>query len=263
MDQSIQIGMLHRLSLVLRLVQRDYTLQFAGTTGGIIWLAAQYLFQIAVYYAIFGFVLSGGESGRFSSGSDYFSFLLSGMIFWLPLSEMFLRSCVILHENRALIRRTKTGMQLFVWIPIFRGIIHYMVLFPVVALILYSRDTLSPLFPIAFIYSVSVMLLLAGWGFIFARMSVILLDVSSAVRLLLQIVFWLTPIVYDIPGSFHKIMGWNPLFGIIEAHRFLLIRDYRLIPTETIYGIIALFILSVIAYFASSRRLNTVVVDNL
>ncbi len=252
-----------RLDLIMRLVRRDYTLQFAGTTGGIVWLGIQYLFQIAVYYAIFGFVLSGDEGGRFSSGMDYLSFLLSGMVLWLPLSEMFLRSCVILHENRSLIRRTSTGMDLFIWIPVFRSLIHYIVLMPFVILILYSRGSLSPYFPLSILFAIFTMFIFAGWGFIFARVSVIMLDVSSAIRLLLQIVFWVTPIVYDIPDHLNWIMGWNPLFGMMEIHRFLLLNSYTDLPFEIINGFIFFAVLSTAAYYLSARRLNTVVVDNL
>jgi len=46
--------------ICLSLTRRDYAIQFAGTLLGLIWLIAQYAFQIGIFFVIFGFIIKAG-----------------------------------------------------------------------------------------------------------------------------------------------------------------------------------------------------------
>lgn len=257
-----------RIRLILSLVHRDYAMQFAGTSMGLLWLIIQYVFQIGVFYVIFGIVLPADQSaGRFFSpeGVDYLSYLLGGMCLWLPLSDMLVRSCQILVENRALIRRTAVGAGVFVWVPVFEGLIHYLILYIPIAIIGYFRNTLSVLSPLAFLLGVVVLLGMAGWGFILARISVLVRDTSPIIRLLLQVVFWLTPIVYAVgPSSIHTF-AFNPFFAPMELHRALLFSSPHEWPPQIPLwnGTLVLILLSIPIYRLSAVRLNAIIVDHL
>ncbi|MEQ9367075.1 MAG: ABC transporter permease [Leptospirales bacterium] len=289
------------VGLILSLVRRDYAVQFAGTALGIVWVLVQYIFQIGIFFLIFGVILpqapgaaeaGGGKLAAFTAGrADYLSFLLGGMCLWLPLSEMLLRSCSILADNRGLIRRTGLGLRGFLWVPVFEGLIHYALIFGIVAAVGFARGVLSPLFPLAFLGGSLVLLLFSGWAFIFARISILLKDVSPLMRLIFQIAFWLTPIVYVVSLDWMRYFAWNPLTGILETHRRLLFSGtpgdfaafadfgnntgavesvaalFVTIPGAPVFGIFSgvacLVALSVPAYLLSARRLNGLVVDQL
>ncbi len=252
-----------KLTLLVVLVRRDYTLQFAGTAAGVAWLVIQYLFQIGIFYVIFGLVLPDGN-GRAAGGSyDYFSYLLSGMILWLPLSESMIRSCAILDDNRPLIKRTRLGMELFQWIPIMRGIVQYLVLYIPVVVIIYFRGELALSSPAALLFGIASMILLAGWNFILSRLSILLKDLTSVMRLATQLLFWATPVVYTIPERWVPIFRWNPIYAILRFHRFLLIRNEPPLSGGEWVGLLLFAFFSAAAYTISARRLNIVVADNL
>lgn len=308
---------------ILSLVRRDYAVQFAGTALGIVWVLVQYAFQIAIFYLIFGVILApaapdsaepaladslssgkladslnSGKLAAMTGGSaDYLSYLLGGMVLWLPISEMLLRACSILADNRGLIRRTGLGLRGFLWVPVFEAVLHYTLIFGMVALLGLARGVLSPLAPLAYLGGLGLLFALSGWAFIFARASILLKDISPLLRLAFQLIFWLTPIVYVVGPDVMGIFAWNPVTAPVELHRRLLfcgapgsgfapgfatfaeaqaclaampgsaeISAHRLLPAPFAglwTGVLVLVALSVPAYLLSARRLNALVVDQL
>lgn len=261
-NRSMMQESIDRTRLLFSLVRRDYAVQFAGTALGLTWLFVQYGFQIAVFYAVFGVLLGGPRSGLGPEGSDYLVYLLSGMSLWIPLSEMLIRSGSILSENRALIRRTSVGADLFARVPFVQAILHYTLLALLTAPIAYFRGALAPTVFLAFPVGLLVLWFFSGWALVFARMSVILKDVSPILRLLLQVVFWCTPFVYSIPPRLMGVMAWNPLYGPLELHRALF--SGTSFPPMLVYqGALALALLSIPLFLLASLRLGNITADHL
>ena len=250
------------------LVRRDYAIQFAGTALGLSWLIIQYIFQIAIFFLIFGVILAGPVrgGGLMPSGeTDYLSFLLGGMSLWLPVSDMLLHSCGILTDNRALIRRTDLGANRFIWIPIFQGMIHYSILILPVCVIGLVRGTLSVYFPFAIIVGLCTIFALSGWAFILARISVLLKDITPLMRLLFQLLFWFTPIIYMASKKTLWFFSLNPVYVVIEIHRNLLFELPGSMISEIPFlnGVFLFLIISLPAFYISSRRLGVIVSDHI
>ncbi len=248
-----------RIRLILSLVRRDYAIQYAGTALGLVWLLVRYSFQIGIFLFVFGLLF--GDGMRATPGSDYLSFLLGGMTLWLPFSEMILRSAGILVDNRALIRRTSVGADAFLWIPVLQSFFQYMVLALLAGAGLFIRGTLPPTFPAALLFGLLVLLVFSGWGFLLARISVLLKDTTPLLGILLQVVFWSTPIAYAAPSSWAGFFLWHPLAGVISVHRALFSGGPTLV--ESLSGSIVFLLASVPIYFLSSRRLRSLVGDQL
>ena len=260
-------SLLQSWRIVLSLVRRDYAVQYAGTLLGVLWVLVQYLFQIALFWLIFGYLFAAAlptRGARLMASGDYLVFLLSGMGLWLPLSEMLLRSCGILVDNRSLIRRTAIGMTGFLRLPLAEAWLHYgLIMIPILG-IFWLRGALvwSAFLGVAF--GMLVILFFSGWAFVLARIGVILKDVTPLMRLALQLVFWGTPIIYPPPSSLDGFFRWNPLHGIIGLYRALLLGDadsiglYLRMP-----GLIFFLAASLPVFFLSSRRMGRLVADHL
>ena len=171
------------LSLIYSLVRRDYALQYAGTLLGLAWLLVQYVFQVALFYVIFGLLLPAGGRVAGPENADYLAYLLGGMALWLPLSEMLLRGCGILTENRQVVRRTVVGARLLLWVPVFEALVHYTILFVLVLGVGALRGTSPGWFPAAYAFGCLVILFFGGWSFLLARVGIIFKDVSPLMRL--------------------------------------------------------------------------------
>lgn len=254
----------NQLLLLSAFARRDYAVQFAGTSLGILWPIIQYVFQVAIFYIIFGFLFSQMElPGRGIDGMDYLSYLLGGMAVWLPVSEMLLRSCSILTENRSLIRRTDTGYNVFLRIPVFQAFIHYSLITALVIILGLLRGTLQSTALIALPIGFTVILFMAGWAFILARISVILKDLTPVLRMLLQVAFWATPIVYFIPEDVQSIWQWNPFYHFVYLHRNLLFLTEQSYLLPEVYKIIGFIAISLLAFYLSRFRLNEVIQDQI
>lgn len=248
-----------RIRLILSLVRRDYAIQYAGTALGLVWLLVRYSFQIGIFLFVFGLLF--GDSMRVAPGSDYLSFLLGGMTLWLPLSEMILRSAGILVDNRALIRRTSVGADAFLWIPVVQSLFQYIILSLLAGAGLLVRGSLSPMFPLALLFGLAVILVFSGWGFFLARVSVLLKDTTPLLGILLQVVFWSTPIAYAAPASWARFFLWHPLAGMMAVHRALF--SGGPMEFDVLLGGGVFLLVSLPVYFISSRRLRTIVGDQL
>ncbi|MDH5654605.1 MAG: ABC transporter permease [Spirochaetia bacterium] len=256
------ITQINFFKLVLVLVKRDYAMQYAGTLLGLLWLLIQYVFQIAVYYVLFGIVFSDG-GGRFIYQGDYFLYIMSGMMLWIPVSEMLLRSCSIIYDNKTLVKRTGMGMKLFIWIPVVQGLIYYFLLFGISFAAGFLRGGLHVISPLAVFYGAAVILFFSGWSFIFSKASLILKDFTPVMRLILQVLFWLTPIIYAVPEEYQRYLAWNPFYGIIELNRWMFHPSYRDLTYVDFQGMFALILLSIVSFLISRIRLESVALDQI
>lgn len=245
-----------RITTLLALIRRDYAVQYAGMGLGLAWLFINYAMQIGVFYLVIG-------RGLYADQDDYAARLLSGMALWIPLSEMLMRSGSILSENRVLIRRTNTGRELFVWIPIVQALFHYLLLSIPLSLILsLSGGSLS--LPSALLSlpgglfgGWAALLIVSPWALILARLAVILRDLTPLLRPLLQILFWLTPIAY-LPASWSHM---NPLTYLLALHGSLFAG--LPVPESGALSFAIALLITLMAAVISSFRLNRIVEDHL
>ena len=110
------------------------------------------------------------------------------------------------------------------------------------------------------------MLFFAGWAFLLARFGVILKDVTPIIRLFLQAAFWATPIVYAAGERTLRFFIWNPIYAPLELHRFLLFGAPGSGPLEAIpwlNGFFLFFLISLVLYYFSSRRISEIVADHM
>ena len=243
--------------------------QYAGAGLGIGWLFVQYLFQIGIFYLIFGVVLSSGQNESLGveahriTGPDFLNYLLGAMTLWLPLSEMLLRSGSILSENRGLIRRTPGAMDAMTWIPLSQAILHFTILSVPTWIIAYASGGLAWTFPLGFFIGLFFLVAMAPFCIYLQRVSVLLKDLSPILRLGTQILFWATPMVYVVHNEkILSLMSWNPLFCMVDLERHLL---YGMPPMAdaSLFGLLWFLPASLLLGLLSRFRLKEVSADFL
>lgn len=254
------ISLWNQIKIVFSLLKRDYATQYSGTLAGIFWIIFQSIFQIFIFFILFGFVLTDRSSN--SIKSEYLTYVVSGMALWLPIAEMMIRSGSLLTENRALIRRTPGAIGYFLSIPFAGSIVQYSILFTASILIILLTDhtIILPLYsPIAFIYGIFVLFFFSGYSRLIGKAAVLLKDLTPIVRLLVQILFFATPIVYISDLNW---FSYNPLFGLIDLHRQIMTglsyTDMSVFVSTVIFSII-----SILLFYAGTLRLEESVMDQL
>lgn len=259
---------LDKLLIILVLVKRDYALQFAGSVIGVFWMFIQSLSLFAIYSFVFLFFNKTGS--LYNSASDAISYILSGMVFWIPLQEMLIRGVTIITDNRNLIKRSRLGMDLFLWISFVQMLIHFTIVFLPVSAFVLIRENLNFTgfllgFPLAFLSGLFLMPLL----YYLSKANILLKDISPVIRLISQGLFWTLPILYTSSGKVNLINVLNPFYFLLEIFRYCFIRNYEMSFfsnqsfTVTILSFSTYLLLFLIVYFLTKRNLNSIVGDHL
>lgn len=232
-------------------------MQFAGSVLGGIWLVLQGSVLIGLYI----FIAGGIGLIRTNSTPDYIPYILSGLLFWIPIAEMIQRSTTILTDNRSLIKRSGLGADLFLWIPVIQMFFHFTILsIPVMGYLFWmGKPGLTSLLILPWIGITA--LVFFPFLIYLSRSNVLLKDISPVVRLFLQLGFWSLPLVYIQPAHWLDIIQYHPLFFFLEVFRFLLFPDS---PVHTPYYIPLFFTLGMgLFYKLLNLRFKEIILDHL
>lgn len=185
---------------------------------GYLWSILDPLLMSLIYWFIFTQVFSRGVGE-----SPYIVFLLSAMLPWVWLNG------AVSDATRAFLRDMKLvrSVALPHWIWVGRIVcskgIEFLLSLPVlIAFAVFSGASVGPgllWFPVA---TIMMGALILGVGLIIAPLVVFFRDLERAVKLVLRLLFYASPIIYgaaDLP-EFAQPLAWlNPLSGIFALFR--------------------------------------------
>ncbi len=204
----------HR-ELVRNLVLKDLKLKYRDSVFGFLWSLANPLLLVAVYGFVFGSILPGGPP-RFAY------FLMVGILPWNFFSQSVMMATGSILENGNLIRKVALPLEVFPVSTMLFNLAQYglalLVFFPAAMLFLGVPPAWSwfAFVPVLVLHA----LFTAGLCFVVAAANVFYRDVRHFIEIFLTLLFWLTPIVYDVrsvPGALASIIQLNPMTHFILA----------------------------------------------
>jgi lipopolysaccharide transport system permease protein/teichoic acid transport system permease protein len=211
----------YRTTLSL-LVVRDIQNRFVGSLGGMVWTVLHPLLLVATYSLIFSHVF-----GRTMRDVPFAIWLFSALLPWITFNEALRSATNCLQRYHNLIKKTPLPSELLVLVPIgAAGITHAVGLCVLIVLILGFGPSLTPTALLIPGYLVCLGLLCLGLGWLLASLNVFFRDVFQILNVILNVWFYLTPIIYPLkvlPESYRVWMAWNPMFFITEGYRLSLL----------------------------------------
>ena len=224
-------------TLIVALTVRELQSRYVGTLGGILWTFAHPLAVIAVFYFVFAI-------GFRSQGPDRTPFLLwfvCGLVPWLFFNETLLSATDSITRHTHLIKKTVFPSEILPVINITAGLIpHSIFLLIVNGLLAWYQVpfTAERVLVVYFLFCTCV--LLVGLGWLLSAIQVFYRDVSHGLSIVLNLLFWTTPIVWSsdmIPEEYRGLLFFNPIYYIIEGYRGLLIYNETIWPSaqHTVY----------------------------
>jgi lipopolysaccharide transport system permease protein len=246
------------LQILWALVRRDYALQYAGSFLGISWMFLQNLVLISLYAVVF-LVLNLRTP---STQDDFTAYLLTGLLFWIPLQEFLVRGTSILTDNRSLLKKSSLGLDLFIWIPFVQYLIHvFITSIPVFILLAYygKLNYLGLLTGLICLIFVGLYLLL--FLHYLSRLNVLLKDISPLIRLVSQVLFWGIPVLYYPKGFLREINLLNPLTIPLDIFRSLVIEGF--VPQFDWIGIFPFLFSFLLVFILAKKKFQTVILDHL
>lgn len=228
---------LKRYSFLLnQLISRDFKVKYKRSVLGVLWSLLNPILMMCVMAIVFTNVF------KFSTpGVNYLTYLLIGLTYFNYFSEASNLSMSSVVANFSLINKIYIPKYIFPLSKcLFVGINFALTLIPLYAVIILTGTGLNIyhfLLPISFLF---LFLFTLGVSLILATVSVFLRDMFYIYGIVLQILTYMTPIMYDInmlDPRLQIVLKLNPLYHIITFARTIIL--YHQVPSTQSFVICA------------------------
>jgi ABC-2 type transport system permease protein len=233
--------------LIRNLVLKDLKLKYRDSVLGFLWSLANPLLLILVYSFVFGHLFRGGPA-RFPY------FLMVGILPWNFFSQSLMMSTGSILDNGNLIRKVALPLEVFPIATVLFNLAQYVLALTVFFLmaLLFFRVPVTWSW-LAFIPILALHILFTlGVCLITATATVFYRDVRHFTEILLMLLFWLTPIVYDIQtasNSLRTVLYLNPLSYFILAYQETLYHNAAL-SLDRLAVILSLALVSLVSGYS-------------
>ena len=219
------------------LALRDFQSRYAGTVAGSIWTLVHPLAVVAVFY----FVFSVGFKARAPDNVPFILWFSVGLMAWFYFNDALIAITNSVVRNAHLVKKTVFPVEVLAVVQIVSALLPHLAFMAIIAIVLVINDVPFEgfrLLVLYFMFCTTVLLLGVGW--LLSALEVFYRDISQALTMVMNLWFWLTPIVWDpalMPKEYHWVFAWNPMHYVVDGYRGMLIYSQPRWPdtSETIY----------------------------
>ena len=211
--------------LIWQLIQRELGQRYRGSYLGFLWSIITPLFMLLIYTFVFSgiFKASWQVNGPDTSTSDFALILFAGLMPFNVFSEVGNRASLLVISVPNYVKKVVFPLEVLSVVSLGVAIIQSLIgiaLLVIANLIIHS--SVSPtlfLLPLAYL---PLIFLCLGVSWFLASLGVFIRDLSQGIPIVVQVLFFLSPIVYPlemVPANLRPILLANPLTSIIEGFR--------------------------------------------
>lgn len=216
---SFVIDLYRNKQLIFDLAKDDLKKRFTATFFGMVWAYMIPLVNIFVFW----FVFQVGLRNAPIDNIPFIVWFLPAYVPWMLISEVLSSAPNCLYEYSYLIKKVKFRTSILPIVKLLSALfLHSFFILVVFAInIIYKRSfTLQWLQSIYYTFAASIFLMGVSW--ILSSLAVFSRDIGNLVTVIIQIEFWLTPIVWNIENvdkKLHFLFKLNPVMYITEGYR--------------------------------------------
>ncbi len=214
--------------LLAALTGRELKARYRGSALGFFWSLANPLLLLAVFATVFGLFL-GPRGGDGSAPQPFVLFLVCGLFPWIWSSNTLLEGTQSLSSNAGLIRRASFPLEVLPAVTVCAQLVHFLLALPILVLALVVGRVLghsvlgisSLLLPVVILLQ---LVMLSGMVLGLSALSVHFKDVRDLLANVLQLLFFLAPIIYriDFAGRFAPLLHLNPFTAFTLGYQHVL-----------------------------------------
>jgi lipopolysaccharide transport system permease protein len=229
--------------LLRELVARDLKLRYKRSVLGIAWSLLNPLLQLLVFSFVFRYLIP-------LKIPDYTLFLFSGILVWTWFQSSLYSATGAIVDNPTLIRQPGFPSGLLPVVTVMSNTVNFLLALPVLLACVWIAghhpNTSMLALPIVILVQFALTLSIS---YFLAMLHVPFRDTQYLLGILLMLGFYLVPIFYDaaaIPTKYQTIYRLNPVVGIVEAYRSILLHGQapRALPL-LVTGLVSLAVLAV------------------
>ncbi len=209
--------------LISELLKKELKVRYKNNILGYAWSIAMPLTQALIYYFAFKFIMK-------IPIENYALFLIIGLFPWQWFSNSIVSSINIILGNANLIKKTPFPREALIFASVLNDTVHFLLSLPIVILFasLYKVHLHITLLPALLTVTLLQFLTTLGISLLASSLNVLFRDLERLTQVVLNILFYLTPIIYDksmIPTNLTPLMTLaNPMFSIVELYRDIFLK---------------------------------------
>ena len=236
---------LHLIELTLFSTYAELRAERARSYLGLLWWIIEPAMNMATYYLVFAVILK-------SARPDYVPFLLIGLTLW-----QWFKSCVshggyAIWQKLPLIRQVKVPLQVFPSVQILADTAKFLFILGLLLVVLWSMGhppnaAYLALVPVLLVELVFV----AAASYVLAAIVPLVPDLRFIIESVLQVMMFLSGIVFSLDGVPEPLRHWfmlNPIVELVAAGRGILMHAQW--PNWAALGRVALISLALFAFGA-------------
>jgi lipopolysaccharide transport system permease protein len=249
----------HR-QLIAALTARDLKARYRGSILGFFWSLANPLLLLGVYTLVFT------KFFVHQTVTPYPLFLFAGILPWTFFSAAVLESTSSISSNAGLIKKVMFPAEALPLVVVLSHLVHFGLAIPVllaalVGFTLAGQATVSTMILLVPVLMLIQTLFVAGIAMIVSSASVLFRDLRDIITNLLQLGFFITPIIYPVEliesRAARALMRLNPMTPFVVAYQDLFFHG-RLPRASDIFLIVAYALVSVaLGFFVFDRLRDT------
>jgi lipopolysaccharide transport system permease protein/teichoic acid transport system permease protein len=208
-----------RRRMILELARQDFRAKYLGSYLGMLWAFV----HPTVYVGVLWFVFQVGFKSRPEGDHPFILWMLCGIIPWFFFSDCLSNATNSIIDNSFLLKKLVFSVGMLPIVKILSSLVIHVFFIAALSLLLVvyrSPFTLHHLQ--VFYYLFAMLTLLQGLAWLTSSLVVFMRDIGQLVAMVLQFLFWLTPIFWSakiLPAKYLNLIKLNPVYYIVEGYR--------------------------------------------
>lgn len=233
-------------------VKKEIRGKYKNSALGVIWTFLNPLLQLLVYALIFPLILR-------STQPYYVVFVCVGLVPWTFFTTAVSQSAWTIIANGNIVKKVYFPREILPISIVTSGMINFLIstLIIVAFCFIYGLGLTEYIifFPLVLLIQYILQL---GISFVLSAFTVYFRDLEHFIQIILQVMFYATPIVYaaqDIPTAFQMVMKLNPMAHIINGYRSIFY--YQTMPDlKALFILLAISVAACIGGYFIFRKLQ-------
>lgn len=211
---------------IISSILNEFRVRFIRSSLGGLWGILQPLMQVAIFAFILSHVLSSKLPG-IDNPYAYAIYLLAGTLAWNLFAEVVQRSLTLFIDQGNLLKKISFPRISLPIIVAGGALLNNILLLLAILFIFLLLGHLPGMqilwLPLLILVTLGFGL---GLGLILGVLNVFMRDIGHVVPIVLQFLFWFTPVVYMssiIPENYRQWLVLNPMYSVVEAYHQVLV----------------------------------------
>lgn len=203
-------------------IRADFKARFVRSRLGGLWMIINPLASAAIYAVVLSQVMAAKLPGN-TDKAAYAIYLLSGMLAWSMFADVLGRSTTLFIDNANLLKKVRFPRICLPAILVGSCLLNNLLLLGATLIVFVCLGHFPGIAALWVMPLIFVNLLFsAGLGLLIGVINVFARDVGQIIPVILQLLFWLTPIVYMphiLPGGLYSVIQWNPMYWMAQGYQ--------------------------------------------